>query len=810
MRLSTRRLLLAALVVLGARAEPTAAQTQAQGAGVRIDSVRVTGNVRQATPVVLSDFGVRPGDVVTGRNIQRGIQRLYSTGQYEDIRVYALGAATQGPVTLLVSVVERPYIVGYTFRGLEHVSAGGIRDTAGLKSNAPFNPSAVYQASHQIRRELSRKGYVRAQIDTSFATTDRPGEYRLIFRVGEGRRLVVAAIDFEGNERVPTSDLVSAMKVKPEGFFWWRNGEFREDEYSEDLQVNLTRFYGSRGFLDFKVLGDTMIVDPSSGKTKLVIQVEEGRQYRVADFQIEGNNHFPTEFLEARYAPGRRSLLSRLPLIGGGRESGDPVFNTREWQEATELVTRLYRNAGFLYSQIEPVVERLPEAEDGNPRVRLKWRIQENEQAYVNLVAISGNTNTHERVIRDRLTLLPGDVYNDDRLVSSYQTIQGLGFFEPLPPNEALNIKPNEEGNINVSFKIKEKQTGNINFGASLSPTSGMAGFVGYEQPNLFGQAKSGRFRWLFGARTNDIEVAYTDPSLFGSRNSAGVSLRSSRDRYGFVGLGRRRQTGGSVVFGTPLLGARWTRLSVRYSLFRDEFDSDEDELDLDQRQLLNIGTRSSVELRIARDTRNHPLFPTAGSRNAAGLEYTGGIFGGDGDYRKITFESEWFTPIARLRSDPTKTPIDMALGLRLEGGTILGSNPFFLERFFLGGVQVGPRLRGYEELTITPVGHVPRGTPGFSQLDRVGESYFALYANVGINLGGSFYVNAFYDAGNVWESSGGINPTDLFRGVGVGVSLVTPVGPLGLDYAYGIDARDRFGRPDPSWRLHLRFGQIF
>ncbi len=297
---------------------------------------------------------------------------------------------------------------------------------------------------------------------------------------------------------------------------------------------------------------------------------------------------------------------------------------------------------------------------------------------------------------------------------------------------------------------------------------------------------------------------------MLGTRNSAGITLRNSRDRFSFVGLGRRRQIGGSLRFGMPFLGSRWTRLSITYSLFRDEFDSDEDELDFEQRQLLNVGTRSSVSVRLTRDTRNHPLFPTDGSRNSASLEFAGGPFGGDGNYRKLDFESSWFTPVAQLRSDPTKTPINLVLGLQMQGGAIFGDNPFFLERFFMGGVQYGTPLRGYDELSITPAGHVPRETPGFSRLDRVGESYFQISAQLGLKLSNNFYLNTFYDAGNVWRSSFGLNPTDLLRGMGIGVSIVTPVGPLGIDYAYGFDRRNAFGEPDPGWKLHFRFGQIF
>ncbi len=290
-----------------------------------------------------------------------------------------------------------------------------------------------------------------------------------------------------------------------------------------------------------------------------------------------------------------------------------------------------------------------------------------------------------------------------------------------------------------------------------------------------------------------------------------GLTLRSSRDQFSYVGLGRRRQVGGSIVFGMPFLRSRWTRISFRYTLLRDSYDdSSQEDLDFEERQLLNVGTRSGFEIAVACDTRNHPLFPTRGSRNAAGIEFVGGPLGGDGDYRKISFESAWFTPIANLRSDPTKTGIELSLGLGISGGLIQGNNPFYLERFFMGGVQYGPKLRGYEELTITPFGHVPRGAPGFSQLDRVGSSYFHFASSIGMNLGGNLFVNAFYEAGNVWSNAIGLNPNNLLRGAGFGASIVTPMGPIGLDYAYGFDRRDVFGNPDPGWRLHFRFGQIY
>ena len=805
---------LAALVTFGSRAAPLWGQ-EVPASGVTVDSVIVEGNVRQTDAVVRADFGIRSGEVVTYQSLQTAIRKLFATGQYADVQVFTREGET-APTTLVLRVVERPFVRAYEFEGLRNVSAREIRDSVKLTPNRPLSPAKVFEASRLVREKLAQKGYPRAQVDTALRAADRPGVVELVFEVDEGRRLVVAGIEFEGNRAFDDGALRGALKTGTEGFFWFQSGEFKVEQYERDLRERLPDFYASHGHIDFQVVDDSMIVDPATGKTRIRLHVEEGEQYRIASIEVEGNKQFPSELLLERYPRKERSLLSRLPLVGGGTPEEGDVFDAVAWRAATDAIRTLYRNNGYLYAQVQPIVERVEAAAGANgegpggPAVALKWRIVENDPAYIQRIRIAGNTKTHERIIRERLTILPGDVYSDERVVQSYQSVMGLGFFDPLPPQEALEIEPTETGDIDITMKVAERQTGNINFGSSISPATGLGGFLGYDDSNLFGQAKQGHFRWLFGSRVNDIELSYTDPYLFGSRKSLTVSLRNSRDRFSFLNLGRRRQTGGLVRFGTPFPGSRWTRVTVAYSLFRDRFDTGEDEIDVRQRQLLNVGTRSSLELGIARDTRNHPLFPTSGTRNAVTLEVTGGPLSGDGNYRKVNFESRWFTPIARVQTSPTAVPIDFTFGLSFRGGAIFGQNPFFLERFLLGGVQYGEPLRGYEELTVTPQGHVPRGTPGFSQLDRVGESFFAATAEFGVRLSGSFYVNAFYDAGNVWLDPAAFNPTQMLRGAGVGVSLLTPVGPLGLDYAYGFDRRDIALRPAPGWKLHFRFGQLF
>jgi outer membrane protein assembly factor BamA len=116
--------------------------------------------------------------------------------------------------------------------------------------------------------------------------------------------------------------------------------------------------------------------------------------------------------------------------------------------------------------------------------------------------------------------------------------------------------------------------------------------------------------------------------------------------------------------------------------------------------------------------------------------------------------------------------------------------------------------LRGYEETTVTPVGYLPRCNAGSVDCPpletRFGNAFMRLSAEYAIRFNDNLSVSAFYDAGNVYFKPADFNPTRLLRGAGVGVMLVTPFGPLGLDYAYGFD------KTKPGWQLHFKFGQGF
>jgi outer membrane protein insertion porin family len=784
---------------------------RAQAGPVPIKNIEVSGNRRVSEDVARGYIGIKAGDSITLGHIDDAIHRLWATGQFKDVTVVTVqtdSASATDPVTLRFVVVEQPLIGNVQIRGLQNVKESVLRDTTGLTVGRPYSPERVARAKALTRQILGKKGYrVTGIHDDTVPIPGRPGEVSLVIDVQEGQHIAITDVAFEGNKAFTDDELEKTLNTKSESFWWFRNGAYNEDAVREDLRSNLPTFYGSHGYIDFEVTGDSLIVDPETGKARLLVTVFEGPQYRLAQFDVQGSRKFPAEdlrrFFENQTGSG---LLGGLGLKTTTQAAGE-TFDAEAFARATNDVQRLYSNQGYLDAQVQPIIERLPADSSGRPAVKVSWNIAEGEQATVGTVSIRGNTYTHENVIRNALLMIPGDVYSEDLLLQSYRSISGTGFFEtPLAPPQML---PNREtGEVAITFDVKEKQTGSVNFGTSLGGYGGLAGFLGYDQPNLFGQAKTGHLRWEFGKYSNNFEASYSDPSIKGSWLSGSLSLFDSTDRFFTFSEGRRKRAGAAVRFGIPVPGDTRTRFSFGYSLSRTHYE------DFEEGQTTSLfslppGVQSTFSLGLSRMNLDHPLFPTSGSNQSIDVELSGGPLGGDGKFANYKYSGSWFVPVGSLGASQTSAkPMRFTLGMTMEGGAIVGdASRFPFDRYWLGGVQFGRPLRGYDETTITPVGYRAKctfGEPGCNIRleDRLGNAYVRLSSEFAMRFQDNMSLSLFYDAGNLYRSASAINPSKLLRGAGIGAMIVTPFGPIGLDYAYGFD-KDR-----PSWQLHFKFGQ--
>ncbi|MCY4573879.1 MAG: hypothetical protein OXF01_13880, partial [Gemmatimonadetes bacterium] len=370
----------AALVAVAAPLQ-LAGQAPGQDALVRIDSVVARGMVRLTQEEVIGAAGIQPGTTNSWIDIQRAGKNLWATGLYDD---YAFRLAeSDGRNVLILYVVERPLARYIRITGLETISQGKVFDEVGLRENAPLSRNNVIRAETFIREELRREGVPFAVIRRrEQPVPGEQGRVDVVIDVEEGQRVTIAQVTFAGNAQFTDDELRGAMRTKPEGFFWFRTGNYDDIDFGLDLLESLPAHYDQSGYLDFQVVGDTLIVDPLTGKARIEIQVEEGPQYRLAEFEILGADAFEAEMLREYFESESGGILSAFGIGRGGAEDEvGQVFDLAEFQGAAQRVRELYSNEGYLYAQVEPFFSKADEDVGGYPAVRAELRIEEGPQA---------------------------------------------------------------------------------------------------------------------------------------------------------------------------------------------------------------------------------------------------------------------------------------------------------------------------------------------------------------------------------------------------------------------------------------------
>ncbi len=189
----------------------------AASAAVAPDSIVVLGLRRVERKQVLDQSALTPGRPLGYRDVQRAIQALYATGQFDDVRVTQDTAG--GRQILVVRLHERPILLKWAVRGVSRLSEGSVRDKAQLAEGRPLDPAAVARARGRIDSLYRAQGYYLAQVKVVDVYEADSARVRVIFDVDEGRRVAVARVQLAGNGHLSTAKLVGQMKTSTEGFW---------------------------------------------------------------------------------------------------------------------------------------------------------------------------------------------------------------------------------------------------------------------------------------------------------------------------------------------------------------------------------------------------------------------------------------------------------------------------------------------------------------------------------------------------------------------------------------------------------------
>src|SRR5436190_1645285 len=440
------------------------------------------------------------------------------------VALWCYGATARAQDTAVSGRCATPDTI--VFRGAERTGDATVRSESGLVPG-PVNYRALERAIKAV--------YATGQFDDVIASCELgDGRAALTFTLKE--RPVLGSFDVTGTDRLSRGSVRDKIELTP--------GKPLDPAQVAHAVKRVDSLYQAGGYYLARVKPETTVVN---GQVNLLFRIEEGRRLAVSGVRIEGNaalrdktvvkarRHFSGEDLARFYPFGDQGTTlggAVKSVLRAGRGGNDrDYFDQAAWEDATRRVGEAYANEGYIYANVRPVVERVKVGADSAPTVNLRWEVDEKTPAIVNRVEILGNDITNESCIRNQIFVVPGDVFRRDALLRSYQGIGNLGFFEtPLP---APDTKPaNDQGDVDIVFHVKEKRTGNVNFGASVGQGAGVGGFIGFDQPNLFGMCKKGSLNWQFGQYINDFSLTYSDPFIRESQISGTVTAYHSITRY--------------------------------------------------------------------------------------------------------------------------------------------------------------------------------------------------------------------------------------------------------------------------------------
>ena len=383
----------------------------------------------------------------------------------------------------------------------------------------------------------------------------------LTYRIDEGPKIKLNAIDFVGNQAISDGKLRKQMKNNKQRIIWVRmfagRSTYQEAKFDEDAD-KVVEYYRDQGYITARVGAPELKVvsDSTDKKTRLVdlrIPVTEGNRYRVGDFGFDGNTVVKSDDLRPFFKVDPGQFYSEK-AIRKGLEKAREVYGAGGYFEFTGYPDYKFRD---LPNPAEPQTPAALKAEAptpaGPPIVDVTMKLQEGKQFFVNRLTFTGNTTTHDNVIRREVRLVEDGVFNTEALKYSIKRLNQLGYFKPLEGGKDVDVQktPGQDNKVDVKLKLEEQNRNQLTFGAGVSEFEGFFGQMSFSTSNFLGRGESLTLSVQSGSRAQNYQLAFTEPFLFDRNITGGFDLFRRDIRY--VGQFTQQSTGGVVSFGFPL-----------------------------------------------------------------------------------------------------------------------------------------------------------------------------------------------------------------------------------------------------------------
>jgi outer membrane protein insertion porin family len=632
----------------------------------------------------------------------------------------------------------------------------------------PIYPAQTLSLAERVREALQLDGYLLAEVSAELEADTTPRVLRVT--IDSGVRRKVKKVLFAGAEAIDRDDLLEVVRVRRGSTRGWRGQQVSEPTLEED-RLAIKQSYEAAGFAQVEV-APARLEPVGPDRVRVVFEIDEGPRWTVTELGLEG---VPVEVHSALETIG-------LGLVQGGPWSALAVEEARQRFEAT------LANNGYPEGRVTVDVDT---SDVGRAKVVLE--AHPGPFVIIDELVVSGLRRTREPVVEralERAGLEAGMAYSVAAIVEAQRRLYQLGIFRrvtisPIPGDERATERT-------MVVRCEEGAQRSYLVGLGYDTGDGARITLGWSHLNLLGGAHAVGVEARVSEREQRLQLGVRETDLFGSglpayavayRTEEELAQYSQLRRGLWLELGDRRRR--------PL--RPWLR--YEYQIVQPDAPPEIlSELERQDREIQIASITPTVEW----DTRDDPFLPTRGVLLSLATQYAFPLFEANAHFLKVESSFALYGELAngygaiglRVGSiQPFDAPDDEPANLAVP----------LAARFFAGG-RVSHRAFATDRLGVAGQTLDVNGDP------IGGNALLLLNMEYRRPVWGFVDAVLFADAGNLWAEPSLVELDEVRWGIGLGVRVNTPAGPLRIEYGHKLEQRDK----ESSGEIFVSFGTAF